>query len=441
MKNSVKLAMLWLALCLPAGAAPRVVVDGRELTFDQPPITEGGRLLVPLRGIFESLGADVVYLPSDRTIRATRGTTRVELPLGSRVASVNGRLLSLDVPARSLGGRTLVPLRFVSEALGAEVSWAAASQTVSIVSQAMPPPVSSAPAPRLSIQSVVHDASRALKPGDILLVTMSGDPGGRATFDLTGVATGIDMREVRPGRYEGTVTIPATTVERATVLVHLENATGLESLQEAARPVTLETRARSTVVSLFPSPNSGVATPRPTVQALFEQPVRPETVRMTLDGVEVTREASVDARMARYVPPMDLVMGLHRASVEAVDYQGNFVRSEWTFTLEPGAAAGLTLTGPTEGATVPRVFHVTGRTMPNSLVRVVGRSRVDLIPGVVGLQGREFEARGYADGAGNFDVRIDASVLPINSSLDLQVVAADPMGRASETVELRLKVR
>ena len=90
-------------------------LNGNRLTFDQPPVMQEGRVLVPLRGIFENLGADVLYTPATRTIKATAddGQT-VELTLGQRQAFVDGRQVYLDVPANTINGRTMGPLRFVS---------------------------------------------------------------------------------------------------------------------------------------------------------------------------------------------------------------------------------------------------------------------------------------------------------------------------------------
>lgn len=134
------------------GQAPvRVFVDGQQVVFDQPPIVIGSRVLVPLRGIFEKMGATVVWVAETRTVRAQRGATSVELQIGSTVAHVNGAAVTLDVPAQIVGGRTLVPLRFISESLGAQVNYDAATRTVAITSAAAgpppPPPPGQPPAP------------------------------------------------------------------------------------------------------------------------------------------------------------------------------------------------------------------------------------------------------------------------------------------------------
>jgi len=117
-----------------AGAAGQISVylNDQRLWFDQPPLVEGGRVLVPLRVIFEALGATVDYEAATRKITAVKGTDTVELSVGSQDAYKNGVLKRLDVPAKVVGGRTLVPLRFVSEALGAGVNWDGKERKVSI---------------------------------------------------------------------------------------------------------------------------------------------------------------------------------------------------------------------------------------------------------------------------------------------------------------------
>ena len=113
----------------------RVALNGQYINFGNvPPEAVGGRVLVPLRGVFEALGATVNYDAPTQTIYASSGARDIRLRLGSSQAVVNGQTQLLDVPAQTRFGRTLVPLRFVSEALGATVVWNAAQRTVYITS-------------------------------------------------------------------------------------------------------------------------------------------------------------------------------------------------------------------------------------------------------------------------------------------------------------------
>ena len=129
--------LLALSLATMAGAAGaqdgvRVRINGQPFRSQVAPLTENGRVLVPMRAIFEELGARVDYNNYDRSIVARRGGTVVRMNLGRDRAFVDRQSVRLDVPAQSYAGRTLVPLRFVSEALGANVDYDSYRQLVSI---------------------------------------------------------------------------------------------------------------------------------------------------------------------------------------------------------------------------------------------------------------------------------------------------------------------
>ena len=135
-----------LAATAPAQSAVNVVVNGATVSFDQPPIERAGRVFVPLRGVFERLGASVVYANGD--INAQGNGRSVHLHIGSTAATVNGQTLYMDVAPFLVGARTLVPLRFVAQALGAAVNWNASNNTVYINGNGSnAPPVYATPVP------------------------------------------------------------------------------------------------------------------------------------------------------------------------------------------------------------------------------------------------------------------------------------------------------
>ena len=118
-----------------ASAAVVVNLDGQPLATSTAPVQMNGRTLVPLRDIFEALGAKVNWNAAAQTISATRGTTQIGLAINNRTASVNGAPVTLDQAATLIDGRTFVPLRFIAEATGAKVDWNGTMQTVSIRTQ------------------------------------------------------------------------------------------------------------------------------------------------------------------------------------------------------------------------------------------------------------------------------------------------------------------
>lgn len=115
-----------------AAESIKVNVDGSALNMDVSPILENGRVLVPFRFIAESLGGMVSWDEASQTVRIQTADNNISLPVGKNAASVNGQQKELDVPAKVVNGRTLVPVRFVSESLGANVSWDDANQTVNV---------------------------------------------------------------------------------------------------------------------------------------------------------------------------------------------------------------------------------------------------------------------------------------------------------------------
>src|SRR6185437_15948515 len=140
---AITVALAGTLLAQPANAQNvTVIVDGQTMTFDQPPIIQTGRVFVPLRGIFERLGASVVY--ANGQINATGRGRTVSLRIGSTQATVDGQPTTLDVAPFIAGQRTLVPLRFIAQSLGASVNWNDGTSTVTINSGrgggAAPPP-------------------------------------------------------------------------------------------------------------------------------------------------------------------------------------------------------------------------------------------------------------------------------------------------------------
>lgn len=109
-----------------------VFLDGQALTFDVSPQIINGSTMVPLRAIFEALGATVDWNPDTQTVTATRGDTVVVLTVGDASPTVNGQVRAINQPGAIIGGRTLAPLRFVGEAFGGEVEWLEATRTVRI---------------------------------------------------------------------------------------------------------------------------------------------------------------------------------------------------------------------------------------------------------------------------------------------------------------------
>gem|GEM_PF-3304769 len=143
-----------------------LVVLGRPLVSEVAPVTQAGRLLVPFRAIGEALGATVEWQDRTSSVVLELGGTRVILRIGESRATVNERVVQLDVASSVRQGRTMVPLRFVSEALGFRVAWDEANATVTVGS-ALP-----------QIASLTVAPAAVYRGQQVNIVTVANDPDG-----------------------------------------------------------------------------------------------------------------------------------------------------------------------------------------------------------------------------------------------------------------------
>ena len=115
----------------------KVIANGAAVSFDQQPVIQEGRTLVPLRAVLEAIHANVTWIPESKTVYIQRGNTALTLTIGSNTVAIDDMLegegsVALDVPAQIIGDRTLIPLRAVCEALGAQVGWDEATRTITV---------------------------------------------------------------------------------------------------------------------------------------------------------------------------------------------------------------------------------------------------------------------------------------------------------------------
>lgn len=120
--------MLLLTVCIFTALAYEnetvtVLLDGEIVEFDVKPQIIGGRTMVPLRAVFEKMGAVVEWDDPTRTVTATKGDKTVVATIGSNIMYINGTEYAMDVAPLLLGGRTLAPARFVAEAFDGKVLW------------------------------------------------------------------------------------------------------------------------------------------------------------------------------------------------------------------------------------------------------------------------------------------------------------------------------
>ena len=137
-KRNVSLALGAVLVfgAVPAYAADAVTVNlnGSQMEFDVNPVIENSRTLVPFRKIFEALDCAVSYTKENgaQVVTANRGNQWITLEIGKNEITVDGETKKLDVAPKIVNGRTLVPLRAISEGLDCTVDWSADTKTVDI---------------------------------------------------------------------------------------------------------------------------------------------------------------------------------------------------------------------------------------------------------------------------------------------------------------------
>ncbi len=110
----------------------KITLDGKALVTDQAPRFEDNFTLVPVRSIVEALGGVVNYNNTTKRVVITTADHKIELELNNRYALVDKKTITMDVPMRGFSGRTFVPARFIAESLGADVTYESSSKTVVI---------------------------------------------------------------------------------------------------------------------------------------------------------------------------------------------------------------------------------------------------------------------------------------------------------------------
>jgi hypothetical protein len=218
--------------------APReiqVIVNGDRIEFKTiGPREINGRLLVPLRGVLEKLGAFVEWDVATHTVLVNRQGTRIEIPIGSRYATVNGERLHVDVAPITISGITMVPLRFLSETLGARVNWDEQINTARIASgdgsATTGSNEDSTPASNAYRRQRTEDPSKGVRDakmpivesvdtefrggkliaGETVHITMRATAGGKGFFRIRGVVGEQKMQETSTGVYEGSWRAPSS---------------------------------------------------------------------------------------------------------------------------------------------------------------------------------------------------------------------------------------
>jgi hypothetical protein len=363
------LAVIAFATVLEArtvAAGVTVVVDGRPLYLKPGPIERAGRVFVPLRGIFERLGASVVY--QNRQINSTKGSTSVSLRIGSTQATVNGQPQILDVAPFIVGSTTYVPLRFIAQSLGAVVNYNGATRVVAITvprSQLPPPPPPPAPNP----PSVSVVTLRARQPAPDALTANRFTPIA-AQFshevDVNSVRVRLDGNDITPRSDVSPVGFsyrPPAPLDFGTHTVRVAglDRAGSRFAQSWSFTTTRAAPAPESPVQLRgqePSPGATVNNRFAVIAADFTAQADAVSVRVRLDGNDITSRSRVSPVGLSYKPPAPLEFGTHTVRVTGRGRGGSAFDRSWSFTVAPSPENPVQLRNqrPSPGTTVENRF-------------------------------------------------------------------------------------
>ncbi|WP_326490955.1 copper amine oxidase N-terminal domain-containing protein [Brevibacillus brevis] len=172
--------------------AVKVEYNKKQIAFpDQAPIISQGRTLVPIRPIAESLGFEVKWNEQTRTVTINKGKDNIRLVVTQKIANKNGQTINLDVPAQIVNKRTVVPVRFIAEALSYKVEWDPKTQTVLIADNVNPNQVGQQEKPK----DPTKPATDEKKPEQVALIdkeSIEGKTVNVLTIGLYGVTGKVD---------------------------------------------------------------------------------------------------------------------------------------------------------------------------------------------------------------------------------------------------------
>ena len=371
------------ASATPAAAPMRdleVVINGTAIVFDQPAFTRDGRVYVPLRGIFERLGAAVVFTAG--RIAATAGPHTVGLQIGEPSATVDGVIQSLDAPPIVIAGRTFVPLRFVAQALGAKVAYDAALRVIEVT------------APRF-IPRERSIASSTEAPTAL--------PTSSPTFALPAVA-------ITPLPTSAPSLLP----------------------RPAGVPIALR------LLRVEPAPRTTITQRRPEISATFAESIDAASFRIAIDGNEMLIRPYVSDRAFAIDAPNDLTPGTHEISLVGRTPDRESFSERWSFTTrespDTNFIGGLE---PISGAIVgARQFAVSGYTRPRARIRLSANASATGL-GFADSSDASTTTDATSDASGFFEA--DLAVVDHGSGVvDVRVTSTAPDGSvATRTLRLR----
>lgn len=190
------LTMLGSAVSFAAAGTIQIRLDGKNIVCDSPPVIVDGRTLIPARALFEAMGGTVSWNGTAREVIIDVGGVNVKLKIDSKKAYINGTETAMDVAPRIIKNRTMIPVRFVSEAAGCQVSWDGKNRIVSVVS----------PEKETERKWTTISGIQISPEGNEATVEADGEIGSYTSFKMTNPSRlVVDIKPAKLGPENGTV--------------------------------------------------------------------------------------------------------------------------------------------------------------------------------------------------------------------------------------------
>jgi hypothetical protein len=189
----------------------------------------------------------------------------------------------------------------------------------------------------VAITAFTVDATNALRAGDRFNVTLTGSPGGKATFDIGAYVEGLPMRESQPGTYRADYTIPPNVnFGQVALYGHLE-LNGTQAPRVQAPSLIAVSTTPPTITDFAPPAGQTVNNTTPSIFATFNSPtnvgINPSTVTINVNGLDVTASAYRTGGFITYSPTVPLGDGTVNVRVSVADAAGNTAARAWSFTI------------------------------------------------------------------------------------------------------------
>ncbi len=317
-----------------------------------------------------------------------------------------------------------------------------------------PPPNSSS----LQIDRVDfnNENRQFLTGGDELTVRVAGTAKANATFAIEGITRDIPLREVENGIYEGRYTVRRNDNQsNAKIIATLSMPRTTPVTREASQTITIDGAAPE-IKDLQPQNRTRVTNRQTDISAVFDDGngigVDPRTIKLFVNGVDVTSQSSVNQNFVSYRPTQSLPGNSVNVDVRVADRAGNQTTRSWAFGFDNGNTGNPP--NPSGSNSVPRILNfanndtislpvqLTGRTAPNARVQIVAESLTS-IGGVVDATQPLLNTVIQADQNGDFSFGLRPASFnpPSGSRYRIRMRSIDPQTNTMQASELLLLQR